>query len=47
MKNFINLILATIILPAYLIADESDEPASPPKAEEVEVKENESEEEVV
>ena len=47
MKNFINLILATIIMPAYLIADESDEPASPPKAEEVEVKENESEEEVV
>ena len=34
-------------MPAYLIADEADEPTSPPKAEEVEVKEDEDNEEVV
>ena len=47
MNNFLRILLATIIMPAYLIADEADEPASPPKAEEVEVKENDDNEEEV
>ena len=42
MKSFLRILLATIIMPAYLIADEADDPTTPPKeAEEVEVKENE------
>ena len=48
MKNILRILLATIIMPAYLIADEADEPASPPKADEVEVKENdENDDEVI
>jgi len=47
MNNFLRILLATIIMPAYLIADEADEPTSPPKAEEVEVKENDDNEEEV
>ena len=47
MKNFLRILLATIIMPAYVIADEADEPTSPPKAEEVEVKEDDDNEEVV
>ena len=44
MNNFLRILLATIIMPAYLIADEADEPTSPAKPDEVEVKENDEEE---
>ena len=44
MNNFLRILLATIIIPAYLIADEADEPTSPAKPDEVEVKENDEEE---
>ena len=36
MNNFLRILLATIIMPAYLIADEADEPTSPAKPDEVE-----------
>ena len=44
MNNFLRILLATIIMPAYLIADEADEPTSPAKPDGVEVKENDEEE---
>ena len=48
MKNILRILLATIIMPAYLIADEADEPTTPPTPDEVEIKENdENDEEVI